>query len=203
MKYWRPNKMQVRKTFVSVWKNNYNVLSVSLYSLILLVVEEIMEMEFKCPREEWLKELLVCSYFLCPAVIILFLSLNSISAYIPWSFRTRKYSCIWKTEKIFKVLLPPLIWWVILLCDGRYVGCATSRNEGNNSQSKAAEFPSKWYIISQVRVLGIEGFRYFNITYFVCVKTLEYIALWKPFHLEIEPLSCSCDFCLICLLHLH
>ena len=151
--------MQVRKQFISVWKNHYNVLSVSLYSIILLVVEEIMELEFKCPQKKSLKKLYVVSYFFCPAFITFFLSLTSHPAFIPWARCTGKCSCCRKSEIIFKAFLPPLIWCVILLCDGRYIDCVASTNKGNSSQnadqSRAAELPSDTYIISQVRVLGI------------------------------------------------
>ncbi|XP_054664421.1 uncharacterized protein LOC129198824 [Grus americana] len=154
--------MQVRKQFFSLWRNHYNVLSVTLYSIILIVVEEIMEIEFKCPQKKALQKFYVASYFFCPAFITFFLSLTSHPACIPWARCIGKCSCCRKSEIIFKALLPPLIWCVILLCDGRYIDCVFSTNEGNDNknanQSRAAELPSEFYIMSQIAGLFILAF---------------------------------------------
>ncbi|XP_035745766.1 uncharacterized protein LOC118451814 [Egretta garzetta] len=171
--------MQVRKNFVGFWKKNYNVLTVSLYSIILVVVEEIMEIEFKCPQKESLKKWYVFSYFFCPAFIVFFLSLTSNPACIPWARCIRKCSCCRKSEVVFKAFLPPLIWCVILLCDGRYIGCVASRNEGNSTQtatqSGAGEIPSDFYVISQVvglvsltAVIILYGLYYMYPFWFCC-----------------------------------
>lgn len=147
--------MEVREKFKSVWKNHYNVLSVSLYSLIMVVVEEIMELEFKCPQEKSLRVWYVTSYFSCPAFITFVLSLTSHPACIPWAHCVGKCSCYRKTQIIFRAFLPPVIWCVILLCDGRYIDCVISGNEGNNIQSRADELPSEFYTKSQVSGLFI------------------------------------------------
>ncbi|XP_054039612.1 uncharacterized protein LOC128901557 [Rissa tridactyla] len=47
--------MFVRKQFLSFWKSHYNIVAVSFYSMILIVLEEIMEIEFKCPQKFSLK----------------------------------------------------------------------------------------------------------------------------------------------------
>ncbi|KAF1671597.1 hypothetical protein FQV07_0007773, partial [Pygoscelis papua] len=127
--------------------------------IILIVVEEIVEIEFKCPQQKFLKELYVASYFFCPAFITFFLSLTSHPACIPYARCIGRCSCCQKSEIIFTALLPPLIWCVILLCDGRYIDCVASTNEGNNNQNanqrRAAELPSEFYIKSQVAGLFV------------------------------------------------
>lgn len=151
--------MSVTEKFMNIWKSHYNVLTVSFNSLIMVVVEEIMEVEFKCPQKESLQKLYVISYFFCPAFITFFMSLTSHPDCIPLARCMRKRSCYWKSDIILKAFLPPLIWCVILLCDGRYIDCVASRNVGNNTQNAnktvAADLPSEFYTLSQVRVLGI------------------------------------------------
>lgn len=134
------------------------MLSGSLYSLILVVVEERMELEFKCPQKKSLEEFYVAYDFSCPNFFTFVLSLTSHPACIPWARCVGKCSCCQKTQTIFRAFLPPVIWCVILLCHGRYIDCLVSANEGNSSQSapqsRAAELPSEFCTKSQVRVLG-------------------------------------------------
>ncbi|XP_063174704.1 calcium homeostasis modulator protein 6-like [Chroicocephalus ridibundus] len=151
--------MFVRKQFLSFWKSHYNIVAVSFYSMILIVLEEIMEIEFKCPQRFSLKLGYVLSYFLCPAFIILVLSVTSNPACITCTCCIGKCSWCRTAEIIFRILLPPLIWCVILLCDGRYIDCVASGNERNSkqnaNQSTAAEFLSESYTISQIAGLAV------------------------------------------------
>lgn len=176
-KYWLLNKMPARKEFMKYWKNNSNVLSLPLSAMILLIVEEIMETEFKCPRWTTLKILYVLTYFLCPALITLGLSLSSQPTCILWFRSFGKCSYRQKGKMLCKVFLPPLIWIVILLWDGRYIECIVSRSEvdsnQNANQTRAAESTTEFYSYSQVRALGICNFRYFVCTYFCVFKESE------------------------------
>ncbi|XP_074023243.1 uncharacterized protein, partial [Numenius arquata] len=151
--------MSVRNQFLGFWKSHYNVLSVSLYSIILIVLEEIMETEFKCPRKASLKHGYVLSYFFCPAFIILVLTLTSNPSFMTCICCAGKCSCCRTIKIMFRILLPPLIWCVILLCDGRYIDCVASRSQGNRdqnaNQSSAAELPSEASTISQIAGMGI------------------------------------------------
>ena len=157
-------------------------MSLPLSAIILLIVEEIMETEFKCPRWTALKKLYVSTYFLCPVLITIALSLTSQPTCILWFRSFRKCSYRQKGEMLCKVFLPPLIWCVILLWDGRYVECAVSRSEvdsnQNANQTRAAESSIEAYSISQVRALEICNFRYFICTYFcVCKESRMYIIM--------------------------
>lgn len=144
------------------WKNNSNVLSLPLSAMILLIVEEIMETEFKCPRWTTLKILYVLTYFLCPALITLGLSLSSQPTCILWFRSFGKCSYRQKGEMLCKVFLPPLIWIVILLWDGRYIECIVSRSEvdsnQNANQTRAAESITEFYSYSQISGLLILTF---------------------------------------------
>lgn len=137
-------------------------MSLPLSAIILLIVEEIMETEFKCPRWTALKKFYVFTYFLCPALITCALSFASQPTCILWFRSFRKCSYRQKGEMLCMVVLPPLIWWVILLWDGRYVECMVSRSEvdsnQNANQTRAAESSIEIYSISQVAGLCILTF---------------------------------------------
>lgn len=152
-------------------------MSLPLTAIILLIVEEIMETEFKCPQWTALKKLYIFTYFLCPALITLVLSLTSQPTCILWFRSFGKCSYRQKGEMLCKVFLPPLIWCVILLWDGRYIECIVSRSEvdsnQNANQTRAAESTIEAYSVSQVRALGICNFRYFVCTYFCIFKESE------------------------------
>ncbi|XP_074021222.1 uncharacterized protein [Numenius arquata] len=151
--------MSVRNQFLGFWKSHYNVLSVSLYSIILIVLEEIMETEFKCPQKASLKHWCVFSYFFFPAFIVFFLTLTSNPSYMTCICCAGKCSRCRTIKIMFRILLPPLIWCVILLCDGRYIDCVTSRSQGNRdqnaNQSSATELPSETSTIWQIAGMGI------------------------------------------------
>lgn len=190
--------MKAAKAFFSAWKTHYVLLSVPLYSIILVAVEAVMQLEFQCPQERFWKILYVLSYFLCPAFITLVMSLTSHPALPRWARCSRQCSWSYKAEILVTSLLPPLIWCLILLIDGRYVDCLFSPGEGTRAQgatqSSSVQFPSQLYIISQVSVLSVQGLGYFYVSSVVAGRILGCGATWRPFHLQAEGGGCNEDF---------
>ncbi|CAM5174174.1 unnamed protein product [Eretmochelys imbricata] len=140
--------MVLLKKFWQTWQKEFGIASASLCSLILLGVEKIMELEFKCPPSHYWKVCYILCYFLMPAMVLFLLSLafqpecpNSVTGCC-------NIHCLWKT------FLPSIIWTVILLLDGRYVACLYKASEEIITADNK-EKPSDSYVKSQISGLGI------------------------------------------------
>ncbi|XP_074838552.1 uncharacterized protein LOC142004771 [Carettochelys insculpta] len=110
--------------FFEVWKQNFSLLSTPLLSLIFIGLEKLLECEFKCPEGKPMRIFYSLIYFFLPFFIILILS-TVVQLYgLPCSKSEWK-----KHVSICKALVPPLLWIVILLLDGRYFVCLFSPDE--------------------------------------------------------------------------
>ncbi|CAM5131424.1 unnamed protein product [Natator depressus] len=156
--------MALLKKFWRTWQKEFGIASASLCSLILLGVEKIMELEFKCPPSHYWKVRYSLCYFLIPAMVLFLLSL----AFQPQCPNSVMGCC--NIHCLGKTFLPSIIWTVILLLDGRYVACLCKASEETITADNK-EQPSDSYIISQISGLGITlGI---VVILFICKKCSE------------------------------
>ncbi|CAM4550996.1 unnamed protein product [Lepidochelys kempii] len=140
-------KMAIGSKFTEIWKKYFTLISTSLYSLILVVLEKIMESEFQCPEELTLRYFYCIFYFILPAVTVFILGIIFQPVCLRPSDRKNKfYYCVKKCKtqssdkyefnscwgSCLKAVFPALLWIVILLLDGRYIGCATGNITGHH-----------------------------------------------------------------------
>ncbi|TFJ95971.1 trypsin [Platysternon megacephalum] len=152
--------MALKKKFVETWQKELSIAAASFGSLILVGIEKIMEVEFKCPPKKTLRDWYGVLYFVVPAVVLFVLSV----AFQPKCLKRCCHSCRQCCGSSFKIFLPSLIWIVILLLDGRYVACLCETSEENITVDNTAQ-PSDCYIKSQIAGLGI----IFGIVFFFSI----------------------------------
>ncbi|XP_005314724.2 uncharacterized protein LOC101953705 [Chrysemys picta bellii] len=133
-------KMAIGRNFIEIWKKHFTLISTSLYSLILVVLEKIMESEFKCPEDLHLRHWYSSLYVIVPFLTMLILGIIFQTACLHPSCRANKCCyfdkkckpCVCCTDKrecssccgiFLKAFFPALLWIVILLLDGRYADC--------------------------------------------------------------------------------
>ncbi|KAG6925584.1 hypothetical protein G0U57_014173 [Chelydra serpentina] len=136
--------MAVGSKFIEIWKKHFTLISASLYSLILVVLEKIMESEFICPEEPKWRHWYSVFYFVMPALTLLILGIifHPSSTEKPFYYSDNK--CKWS------FCCPALLWIVILLLDGRYFHCLVKPVKENiTGENPYQSFPT--YQISQVR----------------------------------------------------
>ncbi|XP_037771996.1 uncharacterized protein LOC119567967 [Chelonia mydas] len=145
-------KMAIGSKFTEIWKKHFTLISTSLYSLILIVLEKITESEFQCP-EEWTLKIVYCVfYFFLPAVTFFILGIIFQPVCLSPSDRKNEFyyyvkkcktqstdtlstdKCKFKSSwgSYLKAFFPALLWIVILFLDGRYIGCATGNITGHH-----------------------------------------------------------------------
>ncbi|XP_044130076.1 uncharacterized protein LOC122923359 [Bufo gargarizans] len=102
---------------------HYGTLETSALALLLLLLEKSMESEFTCPSEPVFSRVYTAVFFLMPAMVlgVLGYKLSGVKC---------KGSCIC----CLKTICGPLIWFCILLSDGRYVTCFSISNARQISQ---------------------------------------------------------------------
>ncbi|CAM4688549.1 unnamed protein product [Lepidochelys olivacea] len=146
--------MAVRKKYFGTWKSTLPILSVSFWSLILVVVEEVIDGEFKCPQRNNARIYYSLAFFFVPALIFLVLSLILQQDFIDWLRCSEKHRWDRKCEIVGKAFGAALLWCVILLIDGRYAECINRALKGSSTEPTAqtmpAQPPSEAYILSQV-----------------------------------------------------
>ncbi|XP_030401019.1 uncharacterized protein LOC115641778 [Gopherus evgoodei] len=137
------------KKFFETWQKEYGIASTSIVLLILIGIENVMEVEFKCPPKKTLRNWYSVLYFVVPAVLFLFMSMAFQQKYL-------KRCCLsfdhW-FESSFRIVLPSIIWIVILLLDGKYVDCLCKTSEDFTADN--TEQPSDCYVTSQIAGLGV------------------------------------------------
>ncbi|KAH1182327.1 hypothetical protein KIL84_010081 [Mauremys mutica] len=125
-------KIAIARNFIEIWKKHFSLISTSVYSLILVVLEKIMESDFKCPEELHLRRSYAALHFIAPALTffilgIIFQAASGNKFYYPCN-KCKSYC----TDKLvdcsgccifLKAFFPAVLWVVILLLDGRYVSC--------------------------------------------------------------------------------
>nr|XP_025037034.1 uncharacterized protein LOC112544654 isoform X1 [Pelodiscus sinensis]XP_025037035.1 uncharacterized protein LOC112544654 isoform X2 [Pelodiscus sinensis] len=133
--------MDKRKKFFETWKDQFGIVSTSVCSLILIALEKIMEVEFKCPAKKNWRVYYSLSYFLIPAVVLFLLTV----IFLPIVGQKRDPSC-----SLLKALVPSLIWMTLLLLDGRYFSCPCEIFRNESITATSVDQPTECYIISQI-----------------------------------------------------
>ncbi|XP_069815908.1 uncharacterized protein [Dendropsophus ebraccatus] len=105
--------MSLNTYFDKIVNYHYSILAPSFLALLLLVLEDIMDLDFSCPSHSLLGIFYGLSYFLIP--LLIFGILGYKFSGIP------KCECTLNCVK--KTLCAPLLWTCILLSDGRYIAC--------------------------------------------------------------------------------
>nr|XP_005314724.1 uncharacterized protein LOC101953705 [Chrysemys picta bellii] len=137
-------KMTISSNFTEIWKKHFTLISTSVYSLILVVLEKILESEFKCPEDLHLRRSYSIFYFIMPAATFFILGIIFQRAYLHPFHRENEFYYFYNkcksdnkckshfTDKctfrscwcvLLKAVFPALLWIVILLLDGRYAYC--------------------------------------------------------------------------------
>ncbi|KAJ1135772.1 hypothetical protein NDU88_002203 [Pleurodeles waltl] len=144
--------MSRNKKFFETWKSVFPVLRVSMMTLILFVVEELMEVEFTCPADqEWMRYYSL-AFFLFPASFWFLLSLlfqqNSF-------FMCRCKGGLHRSlclSVLGKAGLPSVLWAIILLFDGRYLDCfANSYKKDAYNIVVGGQSATEAYLLSQIQ----------------------------------------------------
>ncbi|XP_029615278.1 calcium homeostasis modulator protein 6 [Salmo trutta] len=102
---------------------------------ILLGLEKIVEMEYRCPCDPKWNSLFTSTFFILPAVIAFMVMLK---------VQGPRCNNMCKGVLVYlSSLIPPLVWLVILFFDGQYFACAKSNWNGTFVISKE-DAPRKW-----------------------------------------------------------
>ncbi|XP_022612016.1 uncharacterized protein LOC111229823 [Seriola dumerili] len=97
----------------------------TVFGFILIGLEKLLEMEFACPCDSNRNVRLVVSLFINPALLAFVLMI-----------RIQGCKCEGKTswkqwiKLVLSSLVPPFLWWILLLLDGQYIACAKSSQSG-------------------------------------------------------------------------
>lgn len=132
-----------------------------VFCFLLIVLERLMAMEFVCScKERWENALFVAAYFIIPAFLALVLMIGLHKLAEP-----KISTC----QKMINCIISPIVWWNLLLFDGRYVVCGMTDWSGrfvtvdkaaplkwcepNNStlNEERLKESQEWYFHSQVR----------------------------------------------------
>ncbi|XP_020312367.1 calcium homeostasis modulator protein 6 [Oncorhynchus kisutch] len=122
-------KKDVKKVFVSH----------VVCSFILLGLEKIVEMEFRCPCDPKWNRLFTSAFFIIPAITA-FVVMIIVQG--PTCKQVCKRACKWALVYLSS-LIPPLVWLIILFFDGQYFACAKSNWNGTFVIANE-DAPRKW-----------------------------------------------------------
>ncbi|KAJ1174175.1 hypothetical protein NDU88_005998 [Pleurodeles waltl] len=138
-----------KTTFFKNFRLTNNVLRTSALSLLLFVIENLLETEFRCPPPGPWAQTYSLVFFLVPAFIWFVVSLRLKSSSCPCLLKGQKCaSCCWITKE---VLWMPLLWVILLVMDGRYGACFIQSLQENSPQE--AGFNS--LVLTYVQVAGM------------------------------------------------
>nr|XP_032619425.1 uncharacterized protein LOC116815303 [Chelonoidis abingdonii] len=137
-------KTAISKNFFEIWKKHFGRISMLVYSLVLVVLEKILESDFKCPEELHLRHSYTILLFIMPAVLFFILGMILQTEFLRPSHKENEFYYFYSkcksdnkhksdsTDKhkfrscwgvFLKASFPAVLWIVILLLDGRYVDC--------------------------------------------------------------------------------
>ncbi|KAH1181962.1 hypothetical protein KIL84_009716 [Mauremys mutica] len=177
-------KMAIGKNFIGIWKKHFSLISTSVYSLVLVVLEKIMESVFKCPEKLLWRRLYSSFYFIMPFLAMLFLGIIFQTTCLHPSYGAKKCCyfdqtlkcCVCCTEKqersrccgiFLKAFLPALLWIVILLLDGRYADCFWENVTGENPHQSIGVYQiSQMVGIGVILLVVLAGFIYWCYVHF-------------------------------------
>lgn len=90
-----------------------------IFSLLLMGIEKLLELEFRCPDSVKMRRAYILAFFILPFVSLIFLG---------YYFQTRVFEMTAEEKKqwirlFLRSSVPACIWIVILLLDGKYIEC--------------------------------------------------------------------------------
>ncbi|MEE6472261.1 hypothetical protein FKM82_009554 [Ascaphus truei] len=164
--------MSSEHEFFGVWKSQGLIVKTLFTALILFLLEEMMEVEFVCPPQKIWVVLYSLTFFFFPSMICFFLTLFSQRKSFLFCRYNQNWNCSYGSS-VCKACVPPIIWIIILLFDGRYVECLfRSFNFNGIEISDTKIIPIPAYFISQM--MGIAGF-FLLVVIFMLV---QYYPVW-------------------------
>ncbi|KAL7853365.1 hypothetical protein AOLI_G00202090 [Acnodon oligacanthus] len=109
-----------------------------LFSLVLVVLEKVVELDFVCPCKSGYTEAFFCFYLLVPMFIAFVFGL-----YLQ-SFKCSSRGERWPNFlKLLACVVPSVVWLALFLCDGRYIACLNTELKKDHIGS-ADPSPWKW-----------------------------------------------------------
>lgn len=122
----------------------------AIFSLILIVLEKVVENDFVCPCVKGYTEAFFWCYLLVP-MFIAFVFVLYLLSFECWG---QKKSAIFK--KLLACLIPPSVWLALFLCDGKYLACLMT--DLNSEHADSDEMPL-WEWCSKSRNLTAGQYR--------------------------------------------
>ncbi|KAL7853363.1 hypothetical protein AOLI_G00202070 [Acnodon oligacanthus] len=108
-----------------------------LFSLVLVVLEKVVELDFVCPCKSGYTEAFFCFYLLVPMFIAFVFGLYLLSFECSSSRGERWPNFL----KLLACVVPSVVWLAMFLCDGRYIACL---NTEFNAEYSDSDNPSPW-----------------------------------------------------------
>ncbi|XP_073501171.1 uncharacterized protein [Phyllobates terribilis] len=122
---------------------HHNVLGTSFFALLLLILEKLMEPEFDCPSDRGLGIAYSMTFFGIPTFVLFVLGCKFSEGCCK-----APHSCGDLVYTTIQIIYGPLLWFFILLADGRYAECFMRSLSGKDIGSAAKA-------ISQMLGVGI------------------------------------------------
>ncbi|XP_068107704.1 uncharacterized protein [Hyperolius riggenbachi] len=118
--------MTISNAFGSFYTPGFGLFKTAAVSLFLIGIQAILDNTFQCPSSNYnavLSGFYSLSFFLCPAIIFIFLGL----IYFPGTSKGQWCPC-WGSKHTFwyvslMLIKPALIWLLIEMTDGRFLAC--------------------------------------------------------------------------------
>ncbi|KAL6470795.1 hypothetical protein MHYP_G00219140 [Metynnis hypsauchen] len=108
-----------------------------LFSLVLVVLEKVVEVDFVCPCESGYTEAFFSLYLLVPMFIAFVFGLYLLSFKCSPSCE----DCCSDFLKFLACMVPSVVWLAVFLCDGRYIACLNTELKKDYIDS---DNPSPW-----------------------------------------------------------
>ncbi|XP_077133054.1 uncharacterized protein LOC143787836 [Ranitomeya variabilis] len=111
---------------------HHNVLGTSFFALLLLLLKNLMEPEFDCPSDKAVGIAYSMTFFGIPTFVLFVLGCK-----FSGGCCKAPHSCPDMVYIIIQILYGPLLWFFILLADGRYAECFMRSLSGKEIGSNA------------------------------------------------------------------
>ncbi|XP_025043134.2 uncharacterized protein LOC112546643 [Pelodiscus sinensis] len=162
--------MGISGKFLNLWRNHFTVISTSVYSLVLVVLEHSMDPNFKCPEDKkWRRDYSLCYILIPPFALFLvgmvvqtpskcceyYMCCRGKASWIKLT-DDKKKNCKRISTICLKALVPAGLWIIIMLLDGKYFDCLCTSPQVNGTADNAQPAMSPYHI-SQMVGLGFVG----------------------------------------------